>query len=267
MNMQQLFEIWAPPDAVWSRWAKPVLFAESPAVAAVHGAIPSPHPASPEPPPPPDEPRDETRAKFQEDSVTAFIVDLPGAKSVELGLALARAGYRPVPLYNTAYHPAALVAVGPILDRLEAGREEVEGIRPGAPPAFLLDAQRGTAASRMPGRFDNRWIVFPQDFPSATFLLSQGIRRAVLLQQASRSGQPQPDLAHVLRRWQEAGLEICLQVPSSEEPPRPLTVQRPSAFRKLAYRALALLGLQRNSAGGFGSIIPEEIAGGGRGFG
>jgi hypothetical protein len=44
-------------------------------------------------------------------------------------------------------------------------------------------------------------------------------------------------------------------------------VQRPSSFRNLAYRAFALFGLKRNSAGGFGSIIPVVSAGGGGGFG
>lgn len=259
MDMQQLFETWAPPDSVWSRWAKPVLFADA--------MTPGHVPASPEPPPPAS-PREETRLRVLEDSATAFVLDLPGAQAVELGLALARVGYRPVPLFNTADHPAALVNVRPILDQLNAGAEEIRrlGTRPGAPPAFLLDAERGTAAPRTPGKFDNRWMVFPQDFPSATLLLSQGIRRVVLLQKTSPPGQPQPDLAHVLRRWQEAGIELYLQDPGVDEPPRPLTVQRPSSFRSLAYRAFALFGLKRNSAGGFGSIIPVVSSSGGGGF-
>ena len=265
MDMQQLFETWAPPDSVWSRWAKPALFAETAASATV---IPGSAPGLPEPPPPPSSPREETRMRVLEDSSTAFILDLPGAQSVELGLALARAGYQPVPLFNTADHPAAVVSVRPVLDQLKAGAEEVRGLgtSPGAPPAFLLDSGRRAGAPG-PGRFDNRWIVFPQDFPSATFLLSQGIHRVVLLQPRTPADQPQEDLAHVLRRWQEAGVEIYLQDPSVDEPPRPLTVQRPSSFRNLAYRAFALFGLKRNSAGGFGSIIPVVAAGGGGGFG
>lgn len=257
MDASQLFETWAPPDSVWSRWAKPVLFAN----AGFAGSTP----ASQELPPPPSSPRTETRMRVLEDAATAFVLDLPGTQSVELGLALARAGYRPVPLFNTADHPAALVNVRPVLDQLNAGAEEIRrlGTRPGAPPAFLLDADRRTALPATPGKFDNRWIVFPQDFPSATFLLSQGIRRVVLLQKKTLSDQPQEDLAHVLRRWQEAGVEIYLQDPGADEPPRPLTVQRPSSFRNLAYRAFALFGLKRNSAGGFGSIIPVASTGSG----
>ena len=257
MDMQQLFETWAPPGSVWSRWAKPALFADKAASSVMELS-----------PPPPASPREETRLRVLEDSATAFVLDLPGAQSAELGLALARVGYQPVPLFNTADHPAAVVSVRPILDQLKAGAEEVGrlGTRPGAPPAFLLDSGRGTGTPS-PGKFDNRWIVFPQDFPSATFLLSQGVHRVVLLQEKQRGEQPQPDLAHVLRRWQEAGVEIYLQDPSADEPPRPLTVQRPSSFRSLAYRAFALFGLKRNSAGGFGSIIPVVSAGSGGGFG
>jgi hypothetical protein len=268
MDMQQLFETWAPPDSVWSRWAKPALFAETAASTVIPGVIPGAGPGLPETPPPPASPREETRLRVLEDTATAFILDLPGAQSVELGLALARAGYRPVPLFNTADHPAAVVSVRPILDQLKAGAEEVRRLpsRPGAPPAFLLDSGRG-AGLPGPGKFDNRWIVFPQDFPSATFLVSQGVRRVVLLQPRTPADQPQEDLAHVLRRWQEAGVEIYLQDPSIDEPPRPLTVQRPSSFRNLAYRAFALFGLKRNSAGGFGSIIPVPSASGGSGFG
>lgn len=252
MDMQQLFETWAPPSSVWSRWAKPALFTNTVVMSTAAGQ-----------PPPPAMPREEPRLRILEDSSTAFVLDLPGAQSVELGLALARAGYRPVPVFNTADHTAAVVNVRPILDQLQAGADEISRLptRPGEPPAFLLDSGRG-AGFPGPGKFDNRWLVFPQDFPSATFLLSQGIRRVVLLRPTTSSDQPREDLAHVLLRWQEAGIEIYLQDPAADQPPRPLTVQRPSRFRGLAYRALAVFGLKRNSAGGFGSVIPIVTSGG-----
>jgi hypothetical protein len=44
-----------------------------------------------------------------------------------------------------------------------------------------------------------------------------------------------------------------------------LRVNRPSNFKTLWYRALAMMGLRRNSAGGFGSVIPELASGGGFG--
>jgi hypothetical protein len=79
----------------------------------------------------------------------------------------------------------------------------------------------------------------------------------VLLQEQRLGDQPKPDLAHVLRRWQEAGIELYLQDPAGYEAPQPMDVKLPSRFRSLVYRVLALSGLRRNSAGGFGSVIPQ----------
>lgn len=256
MDASQLFEKWAPPDSIWSRWAKPVLFAD-------------PGPLLPGPPAWQAEPQAEPARMVDTwvDPATAFVLDLPGVRSVELGLTLARVSYRPVPLFNTAYHPAALVSVEPILHRLIAGAEELApaALRPDAPPAFLLDANRSNpSAPPAPGKFDNRWVVFPQDFPSASFLLAHGIKRVVLLQDKERhGGQPSPDLAHVLLRWQEAGVELYVQDPAGDKPPEPLNVKRPSSFRSLLYRALTVMGLRRHSAGGFGSIIPQPSSGAG----
>lgn len=252
MDASQHFETWAPPGSLWSRWAKPVLFAE-----AVLPPDPPGWKSTAEPP---------RMADTWVDPASAFVLDLPGEQSVELSLVLARVGYQPVPLFNTCHHPAALVNVEPILRRLISGASELAAASPppNAPPVFLLDANRNKAAvPPAPGRFDNRWVVFPQDFPSANFLLAHGIRRVVLLQGQDRGDQPSQDLAHVLRRWQEAGLELYVQDPAGDRAPAPLDVKRPSAFRSLLYRALAVTGLKRNSAGGFGSVIPQPSSGGG----
>lgn len=264
MDGSQLFEVWAPPESVWSRWAKPALFAElTPAAFSNLGAD---APAEGEEPealkPPPD---------YQVDVWTAFVVDVPGARAVEIGMAMARAGYRPVPLFNTAYHPFAIVPVNEIVRRLQEGAAELPdlSIPPDAPPAFLLDSNRlDPKAPASPGKFDNRWAVFPQDFPSASFLRSRGIQRVVLLQSDMLLGKPRLDLAHVLLRWKDAGIELYAQDPENTVPPFPMEVDRPSSFRSLFYRALTLAGLRRNSAGGFGSIVPQPSQSSGRsGFG
>jgi hypothetical protein len=242
MSLEDIYPTWAPPDVVWSRWAKPVLFAEA--------ALPVLTPGVPASPPP----------GFDADQQTAVIVDLPGAESVAAGLALAHAGFRPVPLYNTSSHPFALVDTKLIVEGLAGGAQELASITlfPEATPAFLLDANRlapGKAA--VPGRFDNRWVVFPQDFPSSNFLISRRIRRVILLW--NETGPLPEDLAHVLLRWQKAGLEILSARPGGS--PQPLIVSQPSRFRHLWYVALLLVGLRRNSAGGFGSIVPTPSSG------
>jgi hypothetical protein len=260
MDGSQLFEVWAPRDSVWSKWAKPALFAGTPA------ALPAP--AMPVHAAP------EAEAQAVEygsaDPWTAILVDMPGPKSVEVGLGLARAGYRPVPMFNTAYHAAAVVPVEPILRKLQEGEPEIRSlILPAeAPPAFLLDSTRLDPPTPVaPGKFDNRWVAFPQDFPSANFLLSRGIRRVVVLQADSLQAKPRLDLAHVLLRWKEAGLELYAQDPESAQAPVAMQVDRPSSFRSLFYRGLTLMGLKRNSAGGFGSISPIPSASGRSGFG
>lgn len=265
MDAQQLYETWAPPDAAWSPWAKPVLFAAfestpAPAWQAEGGPV---HEAG----------RERMRLDVHADPEAACIVELPGVASVEMGLALAREGWRPVPLYNTSRHPAAVVKVEPILSRLAGGAEELAslGLPPQAPPAFLLDSGRlGLSDAPRPGSFDNRWVVFPQDFPSATFLRARGIRRVLVIQEP-RPGpigeivlnRPDSDLAHVLLRFREGGLELYWATPGFSDAPRPLTVEKPSSFRSLFYRAMVLAGLRRNSAGGFGGKVPQPSSGSG----
>lgn len=259
MDGSQLFEVWAPEESVWSRWAKPALFAGgAPALAAQPAQAVNPMPVHS---------LDPQTGSFNPgglDTWTAFVVDMPGERSVEIGMALARSGYRPVPLFNTAYHLGAIVPVEAILKRLRDGADELQGlaIPPDAPPVFLLDSQRlAPLTPPAPGKFDNRWAAFPQDFPSANFLLSNGIRRVVLLQDERLQDKPRTDLAHVLLRWQGGGVEIYIQDPDGNMSPRPLQVAKPSAFRSLFYRALTLSGLRRSSAGGFGSVIPIPSSG------
>ena len=175
---------------------------------------------------------------------------------------LCRRGYRPVPLYNGAPGVNAAVPVGPIINALDAAAESLKPIAlpPGAPPAFLLDLDRFAGSRVMsPGVFDNRWWAFPQDFPSANLLLSRGFRTCLLIQPAA--GQPHEDLAHVLLRYQQAGL-VILSGGVDNASTAPITIAKPSHFRRFWYRALVLEGLRRNSAGGFGAVIPVPGSGG-----
>jgi len=247
MNRVQLFEAWTPPSSPWSRWVKPALFAEMP-----DG-----------PPPPPDLNLPEVRLRH--DPATAVVIDLPGPDSVKTGLALLASGLQPVPLFNAAYHLAGVVEVTGIAAWLAHGPAVFSRmpVAEAAPPAFLLDAKRLRGGLKpSPGQFDNRWMTFPQDFPSANFLITRGIRRIVLVQDADIFAQPQEDLSHVLLRWQEAGLEIAGAKPPDLDEAQPLRVAKPSGFRALWQRALALAGLRRNSAGGFGAVVPQPSSGG-----
>jgi len=258
VNAEELFRCWAPEESVWSRWAKPVGFLEG-AVAGTFPAAPSGGPDA--------RPVDVSGVPGP-DARVAIVVNLPGGAAVATGVALAHGGYRPIPLFNgvpnTAVGPdlPAAVDTGALRRALRAHAGTVAGLGllPDAPPAFLIDKYRlAGGAQPSPGTFDNRWVVLAQDFPSGVFLASHGIRGVLLLEPA---GWLDGDLAHVLRRWQEAGLPLERLDPAS--PSRvPLDVPRPSRFRALLYRTGVLFGLRRNAAGGFGAKVPVPSQGGG----
>lgn len=245
MLNEEAYTAWAPDDSPWSVWAKPVLFADM--VHIAWGAATGPD--------------DALIARFPApDQRTAVVIDVAGERSVMLGVGLARRGYRPVPLYNATKGANQLVDVTSIAEALARGAGALKqmSIPRDAPPAFLLDSQRMKGDPK-PLRFDNRWMVFPQDFPSATFLRAHGIERVLVVQDGDAPAQ---DLAHVLLRYQKAGIAIAVAPPETPEAARPITVSPPSRFRRAWYRALAALALSRASVGGFGAVIPEPSQGG-----
>jgi hypothetical protein len=221
MPTEIAFRIWAPLGSPWSRWAKPVLFAQMTPDEVGRG--------------------------------------LPGAAAVREGVALAAKGYRPVPLFNSCPGPRAAVDLSSIIRELLDGADALKTLRvpADAPPAFLLDdARMRPGRTPGPGDFDNRWMVSPQDFPSASFLLSRGIGRAIVM--CARQGGPEEDLTHVLLRWEQGGIRLLGRVRGEPEKPQPLLLQPPSMFRSMWYRALALVGLRRSSAGGWGGDSVSE---------
>lgn len=251
MKQHSIYDIWAPMDSLWSDWAKPVLFDR------LFSSD-----------------QDPTNRPLETDTIElenlppssgnmAVIIDLPGEQSIHAGIKLAVKGYRPVPLYNAAPPPgapltSAVVEVSRIRSALIAysGLLNSLPLTPISPPCFLLDSWRrqGTGTAN-PGKFDNRWVTFPEDYPSATFLLSKGVRGIVVIK--ADPGQPQEDLRHVLLRWQEAGLHIYITTPGTLTDPQPVTITKPSYFGSLWYRFLCVTGLRRNSTGGFGDVIPH----------
>ncbi|PWU21178.1 MAG: hypothetical protein C5B50_02370 [Verrucomicrobia bacterium] len=261
MTEDEIFSIWAPDESLWSCWVKPVLFA---------------HMDSPLSHLPTVEPEVDVHWAPVPEQKHALVLDLPGSEGVWVALALAARGYRPVPLYNAVpvpfsapiYLPAigkaiAAVDVMPTLSSLRtgAGRLAHLSLASDAPPIFLLDANRqGDGRKMQPHEFDNRSVCFTTDFPSANYLLAQGIRRVLLVQRGAT--YPREDLSHILRRWQDAGLVIDAMRMESPGQPEHIEVARPSWYRAMFQRALAAIGLRRARGGGFGAWVPDPSAGG-----
>ncbi len=243
------YESWTPPVSRWSPWAKPVLFAQE-------------GPDAPRQTPGPINPAVKTWIdSFSGKS--AFVIDLPGPMSVELGLQLARLGWRPVPLFNTTCGPMAIVDAEEIRVCLFAWANDIASIAlpAEAPPAFLLDSHRHAGRQApTPGDFDNRWVTFPQDFPSGRLFRAAGIENIVLWQE--RSGQPDTDLSHVMLRWQQSGLNIWIKARDPAEAPQPSTIDRSPWYRTVLERLVLAWGLKRNNSGGFGASIPMPSSGG-----
>ncbi len=286
MTNRELFRIWAPGDSIWSPWAKPVLFASMGGNLPLSGQVPDPAAAAGTLPPP--DPEVMTWLSSARSGNTAIVVDLPGVQTVGRALQFATHGFRPVPLFNTTNGSKACVPVDDLVRRLADAAFTLTSLpkplSPAAPPVFMLDANRNLSRAPAPGDYDNRWVVFPQDFPSADFLKRNGIT-AVLLWHG-KSTTPGGGLDHVLARWQDAGLALyeytdTVDVMPASSPagvsdvmmresglgaasqrlPVALRVTRPRAYRSLWQRWLVALGLRRSSAGGFGGVVPQPSSG------
>ena len=250
-DKDEIYRIWAPAAARWSRWVKPVLFA------FMDGVFEVP-PARVEP--------------FQSDWVpapgaAAIVVDLPGDQGVLWGVQLARLGYQPIPLYNAMpfplnqrmsepdSRPGSTVDVEPILAALyrEAGTVQQIKLPANAPPAFLLDANRRVARFKpSPGFFDNRSVCFSTDFPSPQLLFEHGIRSAIIVQQNANVAD---DLLLTLTSWQERGIYLFCKKPREAGPPSPLVLKRPSFLGLLWRRIKLAVGRRPGELGAFGEIV------------
>jgi hypothetical protein len=235
----ELYKIWAPePETVcWSVWAKPALFMSNPITTDDKMEIP------------------EIKWLNRVDFGTAIIVDMPGKSGVAQSLALARLGYRPVPLYNGVRGPMSssdLVNSTEIISALHEGADilSTAPIHYDAPPVFMLDSNRMSSVGKGPGKFDNRWCVFPQDMPSADFLREKGIHTIIV-----RTYELKTDLSHILKRYQESGIGIFTYAPYTGIVEKKIT--KPPYFNSFMHRFAVILGLRRSTVGGFGAKIPE----------
>lgn len=258
MTNESIYEIWRPADSPWTQWVKPVIFPFlRPAVFDSDDYLIQDWPLS-----------------LRTDM--AIVVDLPGAEGISACIAMARAGYRPVLLYNAcpnadsgeiseaglrahadATSPPVVVDMSSILAAVCAASKELASLHlpEQAPPVFVLDANRRGFYSK-PGWFDNRSFVTVFDFPSVDYLRRHGISRVVLVQPSTETNI---DILQVLLQMQRSGMTIGLQPPWVPWEPRP-HVFKPPVFFVTAWEWLhRKIGYRRNDFNSsFGGTIPHS---------
>ncbi len=208
---KELFKIWAPDGKKWVDWVRPVPFVgiREERTGHIFSNLIVPVIHIPE--------------ELQEK--TAFIIDLPGVESVTTGIALAKVGFRPIPIYNgTMEQQGARATVDneAISEALIWGARELQQIslRVDALPAFLTDSNRMNQFKMNPGIFDNSWDVYPQDLPSAEYFVDNGIDQIVII-----GDKVARDLKKILYKFQKKNIRIFLMKEYGE--PKKITLHRP----------------------------------------
>lgn len=196
MTNKECYKIWAPSGKKWTDWVRPVPFIAAKAdVKGYHAgelSIPS------------------VDCIDESWKSAAVIVDLPGDESVEMGLALAKLGYRPIPIYNGTIEQknaratvdnqtvgAALIWGAEILKKIKIDDEAL--------PVFLLDKNRLNRFKIDVSVFDNSWDVYPQDLPSADYFLKNDIHKIIVI-----SDSLSKDLKTIFKKFKKKNFVIDL---------------------------------------------------------
>lgn len=229
MTAKEIYKIWAPDGKKWVDWVRPVSFLGI-------GKYQKSYVLNDRTLPKVEflEKKDRSileiiLGRFPEIQLdtTAIIIDLPGEKSVRYGIAIAKLGFRPIPIYNGTLEPPKARAtvdnqsVGMALENWAYELKNI-AIDDDARPAFLLDRNRLTRYKMDDAMYDNSWDVYPQDLPSPQYFLDNGIRDILVIGGRSISR----DVKNILGKHQRKGLNIY-HTNGYEEPKRKYIFQKP----------------------------------------
>lgn len=190
---KEIYKIFAPADAKWVEWVRPVPFVaidtynRTPAIDW-----------------------QDRKAIFIENyqSNTAIFIDLPGKEAIELSIDLAYKGYRPIPLFNgTDEQNGAQATTDTYLieSSLINGAKKLKDIhlKNDANPAFLLDYFRTNRYRAKESIFDNSWDLYKQDIPSAQYFKGNGINKIIIV-----SKEIQKDLKKIFLNFQDNDIKL-----------------------------------------------------------
>lgn len=211
MDRKEIYKIWAPRDCKWSTWVRPVPFVGIDSSYQNHEWIDYTIPT--------------IRYLTGYQSDTVIILDIDGIDSIKEGIALAKLGYCPVPIFNGTNPPQGTKGttdnqrIEPVL---VWGAQELQKIKRvnHAAPVFLLDANRLNRYKVNPSIFDNSWDIYPQDIPSPHYFLKQGITKIIV-----RGNQLHPDLSKVLYKYQKNYIQILFT--NGYEEPKIAKIKKP----------------------------------------
>ena len=171
MQGKEIYKIWAPKNADWVNWVRPVSFwsIEKYNRNDISNWI-------------------DFKNIFLKSYLenTAIFVDLPGVKSIEFGIALSKIGYRPIPIFNGTDESKNSIG---ILDNAQLEGALINGavklkdikINNNSNPAFLLDSYRTIRYRKNLSVFDNSWDLYGQDIPSYNYFKSKNIKRIIVV--------------------------------------------------------------------------------------
>lgn len=195
MKGREVYSIYAPANAKWTEWVRPVPFVaidiydRKEAKNWVNRKV-------------------SFLEKYEQD--TAIFVDLPNKESVELGIALAKIGYRPIPIFNGTVPQNGSRSTSNsylIEESLINGAKELKDIeiKNDASPAFLLDSIRTNRFRSDESIFDNSWDLYGQDIPSVHYFKANGIKKIIVV-----GNEIQRDLRKIFFKFQDEKIEIYL---------------------------------------------------------
>lgn len=190
---KEIYIIYAPFGAKWTKWVRPVPFVAIDTYnrKPVNNWV-------------------DRKVMFLDkyEADTAIFVDLPGKESIELGISLAHIGYRPIPLFNgtdeqdfVAHTTDAYLVESALI----TGSEKLKSIQiqNDANPVFLLDSSRLNRYRAKESIFDNSWDLYKHDIPSANYFKENGITKIIIV--GNTVGR---DLNKVFLNFQNLGIDI-----------------------------------------------------------
>ena len=218
MTGREAYEIWIGNSPKWANWVRPALFVmcgcnESSADVenyAISFDIP------------------EVLYADALSKNTAVFVDRYGYCGINEGLALAKMGYCPIPLYNGTNEQKGAVA---LVDNhsteaaLLWGATVLQGIEidPDAPPVFLLDTNRRHRYKSDISLYDNSWDLYEQDIPSVEYFLANGICKILIV-----GDKIHKDLKLIFHKFQKKGISFFFT--EGFEEPKPVRIRKPILF-------------------------------------